>query len=159
MSDLRDLYQEVILDHSRHPKNFGVLEGATHRAEGYNPLCGDKVEVALVLEGDRVVAIKFRGQGCAISTASASLMTEALKGKTKDEALALFDKLHETVTGHGHETTVNGRTEAAKEVELGKLSVLEGVKQYPLRVKCATLAWHALRNALNGKQREVAATE
>ena len=164
MADLRDLYQEIILDHSRNPKNFGVLEGATHRAEGYNPLCGDKVEVALQLDGDRVAAIKFKGQGCAISTASASLMTEALKGKTKDEALALFRKLHDTVTGQGHETPTNGgatgaSTPAAADVELGKLAVLEGVKNYPLRVKCATLAWHALRNALTGHDREVAVTE
>jgi nitrogen fixation NifU-like protein len=162
MSDLRDLYQEVILDHSRNPKNFGVLEGATHRAEGYNPLCGDKVEVALQLDGDRVAAIKFKGQGCAISTASASLMTEALKGKTKDEALALFHKLHETVTGHEDERPGKGTTVDATgsaDVALGKLAVLEGVKNYPLRVKCATLAWHALRNALTGHERDVAVTE
>jgi nitrogen fixation protein NifU and related proteins len=161
MGDLRELYQETILDHSRHPKNFGVLEGATHRAKGHNPLCGDTVEVALQLEGDRVADIKFRGQGCAISTASASLMTEALRGKTVDQALALFRKLHETVTGQAPDTARNGsrNDEGAADVELGKLSVLEGVKQYPLRVKCATLAWHALRNALMGHDREVAVTE
>ena len=151
MADLRDLYQETILDHSRHPKNFGELEGATHRAEGYNPLCGDQVEVALQLDGDRVSDIKFRGRGCAISTASASLMTEALKGKTVDEALALFRKVHDAVTGQPTD-------ELHDDSGLGKLAVLEGVKQYPLRVKCATLAWHALRNALSG-QRDVAATE
>jgi len=151
MADLRDLYQETILDHSRHPKNFGELEGATHRAEGYNPLCGDQVEVALQLDGDRVSDIKFRGRGCAISTASASLMTEALKGKTVDEALALFRKVHDAVTGQSTD-------ELHDDSGLGKLAVLEGVKQYPLRVKCATLAWHALRNALAG-QHDVAATE
>ena len=162
MSDLRDLYQEIILDHSRNPKNFGALEGATHRAEGYNPLCGDKVEVTLQLEDDRVTAIKFKGQGCAISTASASLMTEALKGKTKDEALALFHKLHDMVTGHEDTAPGNGGADSragTKDIDLGKLAVLEGVKNYPLRVKCATLAWHALRNALTGHEREVAVTE
>ena len=152
MADLRDLYQETILDHSRRPKNFGELEGATHRAEGYNPLCGDQVEVALQLDGDRVSDIKFRGKGCAISTASASLMTEALKGKTVDEALALFRKVHDAVTGQPTD-------EVHDDSGLGKLAVLEGVKQYPLRVKCATLAWHALRNALTGHDHDVAATE
>ena len=152
MADLRDLYQETILDHSRRPKNFGELEGATHRAEGYNPLCGDQVEVALQLDGDRVSDIKFRGKGCAISTASASLMTEALKGKTVDEALALFRKVHDAVTGQPTD-------EVHDDSGLGKLAVLEGVKQYPLRVKCATLAWHALRNALTGHDQDVAATE
>ena len=171
MADLRDLYQETILDHSRNTKNFGVLQGATHRAEGYNPLCGDKVEIALRLEGDRVTAIKFTGQGCAISTASASLMTEALKGKTKAEALALFRKLREAVTGQtaGEQGNGSGSGSSASatadggasdgDVELGKLAVLEGVKHYPLRVKCAMLAWHALRNALSGQGRDVAATE
>jgi nitrogen fixation NifU-like protein len=152
VADLRDLYQETILDHSRRPKNFGELEGATHRAEGYNPLCGDQVEVALHLDGDRVSDIKFKGKGCAISTASASLMTEALKGKTVEEALALFRKVHDAVTGQPTD-------ELNDDSGLGKLAVLGGVKQYPLRVKCATLAWHALHNALTGHDRDVAVTE
>jgi len=155
MSDLRELYQEVILDHSKHPKNFGKLEGATHHAEGYNPLCGDRVEVFVALEGERVADIRFVGQGCAISTASASLMTETLKGKTRAEALALFEKLHDVVTGQEHRAPEGG----AAEPELGKLAVLEGVKQYPLRVKCATLAWHAMKNAVTGKTEDVAITE
>jgi len=152
MSDLRELYQETILDHSKHPKNFGKLEDATHHAEGYNPLCGDRVEVFVALDGERLKDIRFIGQGCAISTASASLMTETLKGKTLDEALALFEVLHELVTGREH----HGRS---GEPDLGKLAVLEGVKQYPLRVKCATLPWHALKNAMTGKTEDVAVTE
>lgn len=155
MSDLRELYQETILDHSKHPKNYGKLEGATHHAEGYNPLCGDRVEVFVTLDGERVADIHFIGQGCAISTASASLMTEALKGKSKAEALALFEKLHGVVTGQPE----HGSGTEGLAPELGKLAVLEGVKQYPLRVKCATLAWHAMRNAVTGKTRDVAATE
>lgn len=155
MSELRDLYQETILDHSRHPKNFGKLEGATHHAEGYNPLCGDRVEVFVTLDGERVADIHFIGQGCAISTASASLMTEALKGKSRAEALALFEKVHGVVTGQAGAPGGGG----APAAELGKLAVLEGVKQYPLRVKCATLAWHAMRNAVTGSSDDVAATE
>jgi nitrogen fixation NifU-like protein len=154
MSDLRELYQETILDHSKRPKNFGKLEGATHHAEGYNPLCGDRVEVFVALDGERLADIRFLGQGCAISTASASLMTETLKGKTLTEALALFEKLHDVVTGQEHHPKAG-----APEPELGKLAVLEGVKQYPLRVKCATLAWHALKNAVTGKTEDVAVTE
>lgn len=152
MSDLRELYQETILDHSRKPKNYGKLEHATHHAEGYNPLCGDRVEVFLQVDGDRITDVHFIGQGCAISTASASLMTETLKGKTLEEALAVFRKLHGTVTGQ------EAGDEAAADVELGKLAVLEGVRQYPLRVKCATLPWHTLRNALE-KEEAPATTE
>jgi nitrogen fixation protein NifU and related proteins len=154
MSDLRELYQDTILDHSKHPKNYGKLEGATHHAEGYNPLCGDRVEVFVALDGERLKDIRFLGQGCAISTASASLMTETLKGKTLAEALALFEKLHDVVTGQEHHAK-----SGVVEPELGKLAVLEGVKQYPLRVKCATLAWHALKNAVTGKTEDVAITE
>ena len=154
MSDLRELYQDTILDHSKHPKNYGKLEGATHHAEGYNPLCGDRVEVFVALDGERLKDIRFLGQGCAISTASASLMTETLKGKTLTEALALFEKLHDVVTGQEHHAK-----SGVVEPELGKLAVLEGVKQYPLRVKCATLAWHALKNAVTGKTEDVAITE
>ena len=154
MSDLRELYQETILDHSKSPKNFGKLDAATHRAQGYNPLCGDEVQVYVIVDGDRVADISFEGHGCAISTASASLMTEALKGKTKDEAMALFRRLHEAVTGSAPADDAQ-----PADIDLGKLAVLEGVRQYPLRVKCATLAWHALRNALIGKAAEVAVTE
>lgn len=151
-SDLRDLYQELILDHGRHPRNSGKLDVATHHADGYNPLCGDKITLYLEIDGDRVKGVSFEGQGCAISQASASLMTEGIKGKTVPEALALFRKLTATVTGHDAEA-------AAEPVELGKLAVFEGVRQYPMRVKCATLAWHTLRNALEGNDVEVVVTE
>ncbi len=149
MSDLRDLYQETILDHGRAPRNFRKLEAATHEADGDNPLCGDKIHLYLQLDGDKVSDISFDGAGCAISTASASLMTEALKGKTIEDALALFERLHETLTGQG---------ECDESVELGKLAVFEGVREYPLRVKCATLAWHTLRNAIEGGGTKTPAT-
>jgi len=145
MDELRELYQEVILDHSKRPRNFGKLDSATHSADGDNPLCGDKIRVELELDGDVVVQARFEGVGCAISMASASLMTETLRGKSIEQAKALFHQMHETCTGQsdsletGHES-----------VELGKLVVFEGVRQYPLRVKCATLAWHTMRNALVG---------
>jgi len=141
VSDLRELYQETILDHGRAPRNFGKLEGCTHEADGDNPLCGDKIHLYLTVDGDTVTDLKFDGAGCAISTASASLMTEALKGKSVADAMALFERVHESVTGQGS---------ADQSVELGKLAVFEGVREYPLRVKCATLAWHTLRNALEG---------
>lgn len=144
MSDLRELYQEVILDHNRNPRNFRVLENANH-AEGYNPLCGDRVNVYLRVEGERIADIAFQGSGCAISTASASLMTENLKGKTLREARELFRGFHDLVTTGDH----------AGEVELGKLAVFSGVKEYPIRVKCATLAWHAMQAALEQKDRPV----
>ncbi|HYB98623.1 MAG TPA: SUF system NifU family Fe-S cluster assembly protein [Candidatus Limnocylindrales bacterium] len=153
MSDLRDLYQELILDHGRRPRNFGRLGEATHHAEGYNPLCGDKIMLYLELDGDRVRGVSFEGQGCAISQASASLMTEAVKGKTTAQALALFRKLTALVTARDEDVA------AETDTELGKLAVFEGVRQYPLRVKCATLAWHTLHNALEGKAEEVAVTE
>ena len=154
MSDLRELYQEVILDHSKRPRNFGRLAAATHRADGDNPLCGDKIHLELELDGDRVKDVRFEGQGCAISTASASLMTEALKGRTLAEAHALFHQMHETCTGQP-----DAETAGLEPVDLGKLAVFEGVRQYPLRVKCATLAWHTLRNALEGRLSERASTE
>lgn len=138
MSDLRDLYQEVIIDHSRHPRNFGRLELANHRAEGYNPLCGDKLTVYLKMDNGVIRDLGFEGEGCAISTASASLMTEALKGKTEAEAEAMFAGFHALVTG---ET-------APAAAALGKLEVLGGVREFPVRVKCATLAWHTLHAAL-----------
>ncbi len=147
MPDLRDLYQEVILEHSKSPRNYRELKPADHKAEGYNPLCGDRFTIYLQMDGDSICDIGFQGSGCAISKASASMMTQALKGKTKEEAEKLFHRFHEVVTGktesHGHEA------------ELGKLAVFAGVSEFPLRVKCATLAWHTLEAAIEGKQEAV----
>ena len=143
MSDLRDLYQEVILDHNRRPRNFGPLPAANHRAEGNNPLCGDRVTVYLDVEGDRIRDVSFEGAGCAISTASASLMTEALKGRSVEEARHLFHGFHELVT-KGDEGE-----------DLGKLAVFTGVREYPMRVKCATLAWHTFLAALDTQDQPV----
>ena len=140
MSELQELYQSLILDHNRSPRNFGTLEGADRHAEGYNPLCGDQVTVDLKLEGDRIADIKFSGNGCAISKASASLMTTAVKGKTLAEAEVLFSGFHGLVTG----TAV---PEDPKKT-LGKLAIFAGVAEFPVRVKCATLAWHALHDAM-----------
>lgn len=142
MSDLGELYQSVILDHNRNPRNLGSLESATGRAEGRNPLCGDELTVWVRLESDRIGEIRFTGDGCAISRASASLMTEAVKGKTRGEALALFGRFHELVTGT---LPADRRPES-----LGKLAVFGGVSEFPIRVKCASLAWHTLRAALAG---------
>jgi nitrogen fixation NifU-like protein len=142
MSDLRDLYQEVILDHSKRPRNFRALPGATGKAEGYNPLCGDRETVYVELDGDRLKDVAFQGAGCAISTASASMMTESLKGKTRAEADALFERFHRLITG---------KDGAPSAPELGKLTVFSGVREYPVRVKCATLPWHTLKAALEGK--------
>ncbi len=147
MSDLRGLYQEVILDHCKRPRNFGAMEGADRRAEGYNPLCGDKVKIYLKLEHDRISDIRFQGSGCAISTASASILTETLKGKTCAEAEALFETFHDLVTGKG---AGNGH-----KPELGKLAVFSGVSEFPMRVKCAILAWHTLKSALEGSEAPV----
>jgi nitrogen fixation NifU-like protein len=134
--DLRALYQEVILDHNRRPRNFGALAGASHKGSGYNPLCGDRVAVYLQTDGERVRDIAFEGAGCAISTASASMMTEALKGKTLAEARELFARFHTLLTtGGGGE-------------DLGMLAAFAGVREFPMRVKCATLAWHAFSSAL-----------
>ena len=144
MSDeLRDLYQEVILDHNRRPRNFGPLPDANRSAEGHNPLCGDRVTVQLRVEDGRVEGISFQGSGCAISTASASLMTEALQGKTVEEAHALFHGFHELVT------------RGSDGEDLGKLAVFTGVREFPIRVKCATLAWHTLEAALEQKDQPV----
>lgn len=143
MSDLRDLYQEVILDHNKRPRNFGKLEHATHEAKGHNPLCGDKVTVYLTVEGGVIRDIMFEGAGCAVSTASASVMTESLKGKTPAEAQALFEKFHNLVTGQP--------ALPAEGPELGKLEIFAGVRKYPVRVKCATLPWHTMRAALERK--------
>ena len=150
MSDLRALYQDMILDHSKHPHNFRPMDEANHRGEGYNPLCGDKVTIYVKLENDRIQDLSFQGSGCAISTASASLLTQALKGKTLAQAEALFERFHDLVTGKPLE---NGRGP-----ELGKLAVFSGVSEFPVRVKCATLAWHTLRSALSGST-EVVVTE
>jgi nitrogen fixation protein NifU and related proteins len=143
MSDLRELYQELIIDHSKRPRNFRVLEEANRKLEGYNPLCGDKITVFLELENDRVNNVSFQGSGCAISTASASVMTESVKGKTLAEAEALFEVFHNLVTG---KPPAMGKTP-----ELGKLAVFSGVSEFPARVKCAALAWHTLHAALQGK--------
>jgi nitrogen fixation NifU-like protein len=135
--ELTDLYRDVILDHNRRPRNFGPLEPANALAEGFNPLCGDRLTVRLNLADDRIENIRFEGQGCAISTASASLMTEAVKGKTRGEALALFGRVHRLLTD-----------DAADAEDLGKLAALSGVREYPARVKCASLCWHTLASAL-----------
>ncbi len=145
MSELRDLYQEVILDHSKRPRNFHALPSANRKAEGYNPLCGDRETVYLQLEGDVLKDVAFEGSGCAISTASASMMTESLKGKTKAEADALFQRFHGLITG-----AAEGRAAASGSPALGKLEVFSGVREFPVRVKCATLPWHTLKAALDG---------
>jgi len=136
--DLKELYRDVILDHNRHPRNFGRIEPADGRAEGHNPLCGDRLSVFVVLDGERVADIRFEGRGCAISTASASLMTEAVKGKDRSAIRALFDKVHALLT----------RPDAAPDGALGKLAALSGVREFPVRVKCASLCWHTLNAAL-----------
>ncbi len=142
---LRELYQEVILDHTKSPRNFRELENASHDAQGHNPLCGDRLSLYILVEDGVIRDVSFKGAGCAISTASASMMTEALKGKTEAEAEALFGAFHDVVTGK----------EGADEEALGKLAVFAGVRDYPVRVKCATLAWHTLRAALAEKEQAV----
>ncbi|MGA8014021.1 MAG: SUF system NifU family Fe-S cluster assembly protein [Candidatus Acidiferrales bacterium] len=144
MSDLRDLYQDVILEHSKAPRNYRELPAANHKAEGFNPLCGDRFTVYVALEGDAIRDISFQGSGCAISKASASMMTQIVKGKTMAEAEKIFGRFHEMVTGHA--------PAGENESELGKLTVFSGVSEFPVRVKCATLAWHTLHAALEGKQ-------
>ena len=154
MSSVSELYQSVILDHNRTPRNYGRLEGDARRARGYNPLCGDECTVWLKVEGDTLADVRFEGQGCAISKASASMMTEAVKGKSPDDAEALFRIFHALVTGE----EVAGVPEVADDdARLGKLVVFAGVRDYPVRVKCATLAWHTLRAAL--ENRGAASTE
>jgi nitrogen fixation NifU-like protein len=150
MADLRDLYQEVILDHHKKPRNFHKLENANRQADGYNPLCGDKLSVYMRVEEGVVKEIGFIGTGCAISTASASMMTESLKGKTEAEAMAVFEKFHALVTNHSEPLP--------DPASLGKLAVFCGVREYPVRVKCATLAWHTMRAALE-QRKETVATE
>jgi nitrogen fixation NifU-like protein len=140
MSDLTDLYQEVILDHNRRPRNFGALADPTRVANGHNPLCGDKLRLYLKLDGGRIADVSFEGSGCAISKSSASLMTDAIKGQSIADALALFERFHAVVT-----TPVD---EPIDEASVGKLAVLAGVREFPARVKCASLPWHTLKAAL-----------
>jgi nitrogen fixation NifU-like protein len=148
MSELRDLYQEVILDHNKKPRNFGTLDTANRHADGHNPLCGDQISVYLKLNGDVIEDIRFQGQGCAISKASASMMTSELKGKTLPEAEAIFESFHEMVAGP--EELEEEEVEA-----LGKLAVFSGVREYPARVKCASLAWHTLHAALENNEQPI----
>ena len=142
MSDLNDLYQEVILDHNKRPRNFRRIEPASHHADGFNPLCGDKLSLTMKIEGENITDVAFQGSGCAISKASASLMTDAVKGKSVQEARSLFDRFHRMVT-----TPPDVPVE-----DLGKLSVLAGVREFPVRVKCASLAWHTLKAALDRQE-------
>jgi len=147
MSDLSDLYQEMILDHYRSPRNRRKMENADRTIEGFNPLCGDRVTVYLSLEDGKVKDVSFEGSGCAISTASASLMTQAVKGKTIEEAEGLFERFHYLLTHDGEDS--------GKGPELGKLAVFTGVCRFPARVKCATLAWHTVKQGLEGKEEPV----
>jgi nitrogen fixation protein NifU and related proteins len=149
--DLGELYQEVILEHSKAPRNYRKPDGANHEAEGYNPLCGDRCTVFLDVEGDAIKDIGFQGSGCAISRASASMMTQSVKGKTRAEAADLFEQFHRLVTGN--------EKAIANAAEMGKLAVFAGVSKFPARVKCATLAWHTLQSALEGKHEQVSTEE
>ena len=146
MSDLRELYQQVILDHNRNPRNFKELPGATRKVEGFNPLCGDHYTVFLNLDGDIIREVTYTGSGCAISKASASVMSSTVKGKSTEEANQLFDTFHSLVTGD---------TSTVDAGELGRLAAFSGVSEFPARVKCATLAWHTLRTALEGEQETI----
>ena len=146
MSELRELYQELVLDHNSRPRNFRELENATTRMEGYNPLCGDRVTVYVKLDDGRIEDMSFQGSGCAISRASASMMTATIKGKTIEEAERLFGAFHEMVTGG---------VEPGDEDDLGDLEVLAGVAEFPSRVKCATLSWHSMMSALKGQKKPV----
>ena len=144
MADLRDLYQEVILEHSKAPRNYREVKDADKKAEGFNPLCGDRFTVYVQMQGDNIQDIGFQGSGCAISKASASMMTQSLKGKTREQAQELFSRFHKVVTGQSEDQS-----------QLGKLTVFAGVSEFPMRVKCATLAWHTLQAALEGTQEAV----
>jgi nitrogen fixation protein NifU and related proteins len=143
MSDLRELYQQVILDHNKSPRNFREMSNPTSRVEGYNPLCGDHYTIFLQVDGDMIRDLSFTGSGCAISKASASVMSSTLKGKSKEDASRLFDTFHKLVTGD---------TSGLDAADLGRLAAFSGVSEFPARVKCATLAWHTLRTALEGKK-------
>lgn len=146
MSELRSLYQEIILDHNKKPRNFGKLEGATRALEGYNPLCGDHYTLYLRVENGIVMDISFEGAGCAISKASASVMTTLVKGRTREEAVAMFETFHKLVTGELKDVSFE---------TLGKLAAFAGVSEFPARVKCASLAWHTMKNALDAKTEAV----
>ena len=148
MTDVEDLYQEVILDHTKRPRNFREMEDATRKAEGYNPLCGDRLTVYLQVDGDVIKDVSFQGSGCAISKASASLMTDAMKGKTIGDAEALVQRFHQMITA----------SPDAHAADLGKLTALAGVRQFPVRVKCASLAWHTLEAAAEARD-DVVSTE
>jgi nitrogen fixation NifU-like protein len=150
MSDLSDLYQEVILDHNRRPRNWGPMADATRVAHGHNPLCGDRLTLYVKIDGDTLAAISFEGSGCAISKASASLMTDAVKGQKIDDALGLFDRVHEMLT--------TPSTQPVDDTRVGKMAVMSGVREFPARVKCASLAWHTLKSAIVNPG-EVAKTE
>ena len=143
--DLKDLYRDVIIDHNRNPRNFGRLEPADAHAEGFNPLCGDRLDLYLALDGDRIRDLRFEGKGCAISVASASLMTEALKGRTRADAQRYFDAVHGLLT----------RADYTPAMDLGKLASLSGVREFPVRVKCASLCWHTLNAALANQAQSV----
>lgn len=151
MSDLRELYQEVIIDHGRKPRNFRKLEDASHRADGHNPLCGDEIHVYVNLKDGVITDVSFQGAGCAISMASASMMTAALKGKTQADAEKMFERFHQLVTGRPHP--------AGDDEALGKLTVFSGVCEFPVRVKCASLPWHTLHAALKESGRTVSTEE
>lgn len=144
MSELSDLYQEVILDHNKNPRNYRKIENATREADGHNPLCGDALKVYLEMEDDTVKDVSFLGSGCAISKASASIMTQTVKGKTRAEAETLFDEFHRMVLGELDEET--------EENSLGRLKIFAGVREFPARVKCASLSWHTVHAALNGDE-------
>ena len=146
MSDLRELYQQVILDHNKNPRNFREMEDATARVDGYNPLCGDHYTVFLKTDGDKIAEVSFTGNGCAISKASASVMSSTVKGKSKEEAEHLFETFHRLVTGDSSGLSAS---------DLGRLAAFSGVSEFPARVKCATLAWHTLRSALDGSDEKV----
>lgn len=150
LSELDDLYQQVIIDHSKRPRNFREIADADFKAEGYNPLCGDRINVFVKLNGSTLNDVSFTGSGCAICTSSASLMTESIKGKTRDQAQALFEGVHDLVIGKSHAESVAST--------LGKLAVFSGVRRFPMRVKCATLPWHTLNAALD-QRRELVSTE
>lgn len=147
MADLSELYQQVILDHNKKPRNFRVLETANRRQEGYNPLCGDQLTLYLEMDGETVKDVAFQGQGCAISKASASMMTAAVKGKSKTEAETMFEEFHRMVKGE--------LDPESEENHLGRLKILSGVREFPARVKCASLSWHTLKAALEGKDESV----
>lgn len=146
-SELAALYQDIIIDHNKSPRNFREIPPPRREADGYNPLCGDRLSVYLTLDGERISDVSFKGSGCAISVASASLMTEALKGHTVEEAKALFERMHALLTDQ--------EAESANAIELGKLEALAGVRAYPSRVKCATLAWHTVQSALSDEDQPV----